>query len=34
VFNPIQEEVCPREFIRELSSVVIKVKVLVKVDTK
>jgi hypothetical protein len=32
VFNPIQEEVCPREFIRELYSVVIKVKVLVQVD--
>ncbi len=31
MFNPIQEEVRPREFIRELCSVVVKVKVLVKV---
>jgi hypothetical protein len=34
VFNPIQEEARPREFIRELCRVVVKVKVLVKVDAK
>jgi hypothetical protein len=32
VLNPIQEEVRPREFIRELCSIVVKVEVLVKVD--
>jgi hypothetical protein len=34
VFDPIQEEVCPREFVLELCSVVVKVEVLVKIDAK
>jgi hypothetical protein len=34
VFNSVQEKVSPREFIRELCSVVIKVEVLVQIDAQ
>jgi hypothetical protein len=32
VFNSVKEEVGPREFIRELCSVVVKIEVLVQID--
>ncbi len=32
MFNSVQEKVSPREFIRELCSVVIKIEVLIKMD--